>query len=127
MLDKVIHVLIPSKDHRSVHLVLLDRGYLGLVKEKNVELSNLIQLMRQLGDTFLGTIKDSFKYPFYVVEVNEDGKSEVNTRAVMQLYDMRTSWTAISRGPKCPHDIVQTSAFGHGQGKNRAARSYESF
>ena len=122
MIEKVILFLIPSEEHRSLHTFFIDRGYLELAKQQNVDVSNLIQIMRSLGVKFLGTIKDSFKYAFYFVEVNEDGKSEINKRAVMQLYGMRTSWTAISRLPNRPHDVVQASAFGHGQGKNRAAR-----
>jgi hypothetical protein len=122
MLEKVILFLIPSEEHRPLHAFFIDRGYLELAKEQNVDVSNLIQIMRRLGVKFLGTIKDSFKYPFYFVEVNEDGKSQVNKRAVMQLYGMRNSWTATTRDSKRPHDIVQASAFRHGQGKNRAAR-----
>ena len=78
--------------------------------------------MRDLGVRFLGTVKNSLKFPFYFVEVNESGKSCINQRAVVQLHGMRNSWTATSRNPKKKHDVIQASAFRHGQGKARAAR-----
>lgn len=85
-------------------------------------MSNLIQIIRELLARFLGTVKDSLKYPFYFVELNEDGKTSVNGRAVMQLYGMRTSLTAIYSNPKKPHDKIQATVLRHGQGKTRAAR-----
>lgn len=78
--------------------------------------------MRDLGVKFLGTIKNSLKYPFYFIEINENGKPSIDGRAVIQLYGMRSSWTATSRNPKKNHDVIQASAFRHGQGKVRAAR-----
>ena len=122
MLTDCIKKLIPNREHRPHHVFFVNRGYLELAKEQGVDISNLIQQMRILGVCFLGTAKNSLKYPFYFVELNEDDTASMNGRAIMQLYVMRNAWTAISRNPQQPHDIIQAFVFSHGQGKTCAAR-----
>lgn len=82
MLRKTIIDLIPQKEMRPMHAFFIDRGYLELAKEQEIDVTNLIQIMRELAVAvrFLGTVKNSLKYPFYFVEVNEDGKTAVNKR-----------------------------------------------
>ena len=87
-----------------------------------MDVSNLIQVMRDLGVRFLGTVKYSLKFPFYFIEINENGKPSINGRAVIQLHGMRSVWFATSRNSQKKHDVIQASAFRHGQGKARAAR-----
>lgn len=97
MLRDCIEKLIPNKEHRPLHTFFIDRGYLELAKQQDVDVFNLIQVMRELGVRFLGTVKNLLKYPFYFVKINEDGKTSINGRAVTQLYGMRTALTATSR------------------------------
>mmetsp|Transcript_56501 Transcript_56501/g.120008 ORF Transcript_56501/g.120008 Transcript_56501/m.120008 type:complete len:178 (+) Transcript_56501:1161-1694(+) len=122
MLKRTIEQLIPNLEHRPTHAFFIDRGYLQLAQEQDVDVSNIIQILRDMGVKFLGTIKDSFKYPFYFVEVNEEGKTAVNNRAVVQTYGMRDVFAAISRHPTRRHYVVLASAYRFGQGKSRAAR-----
>jgi hypothetical protein len=44
-----------------------------------------IQVMGDMGVKFLGTVKKSLKYPSYFIEINENGKSLIDGRAVIQL------------------------------------------
>ena len=103
-----------------MHVIFLDHRYLELAKEQDMDDSNLIQIMREIGAKFLGTIKDSFKYLFDSVEVTEEGKTTVNKRAVMQLYGISKLWTTTSCYPVRACDLVQASAFRYSQGKNQS-------
>lgn len=122
MLPKTINDLMPHRDIRPLHGFFIDRGYLELAKEQHVDISNLIQIMREMGVKFLGTVKNSLKYPFYFVEVTEDGKTEINKRAVVQTYRMRNTWNATSKSATQSHDVIQATVMRHGGGKTRAAR-----
>ena len=97
MLRQTIKELIPEEAMRPTHGFFIDRGYLELAKEQEVEVTNLIQMMREMGVKFLGTVKESLKFPYYFVEVNGDGKTVKNDRLVVQLYGMRHVWRATSR------------------------------
>ena len=88
MLTDCIKKLIPNREHRPLHAFFIDRRYFELAKEQGADILNLIQQMRILGVRFLGTIKNSLKYPFHFVELNEDSKTSINGRAIMQLCGM---------------------------------------
>eukprot|EP00984_Skeletonema_dohrnii_P012472 scaffold5064_cov67-Skeletonema_dohrnii-CCMP3373.AAC.2 len=82
MLRDTIRKLCPNRALRlrSTMGLFLDRGYLHLAKAQEVDITNLIQIICEEDCKFLGTVKDSAKFPFYFVEVNEDGKTVANKR-----------------------------------------------
>ena len=119
MLRDTIRKLCPNKALRSSMGLFLDRGYLELVKEQEVNITNLIQIICEENCKFLGTVKDSAKFPFYFVEINEDGKTVANKRLKLQMYGHRSFWTARSKNAG---KTIQASVLRHGAGKKRGAR-----
>ena len=57
-----------------------------LAKLQDVNITNLIQIMLHMKVKFLGTVKDSFMFPFHLVDVNEDGIKEQGGRLVTEMY-----------------------------------------
>ena len=64
MLKEAIQKLCPNPSQRSNLCLFLDRGYLELAKAQEVDITNLIQIICDLDCKFLGTVKDSAKFPF---------------------------------------------------------------
>ena len=119
MLRKTIHKLCPNAAQRSTMGLFLDRGYLDLAKAQEVDITNLIQIICEENCKFLGTVKNSAKFPFVFVDINEDGKTVANKRAKIQMVGKRSFWKAYS---KKVGKTIQASVLRHGGGKKRAAR-----
>eukprot|EP00986_Skeletonema_menzelii_P016560 scaffold15054_cov74-Skeletonema_menzelii.AAC.1 len=119
MLKETIRKLCPNPAQRSNMCLFLDRGYLDLAKAQHEDVTNLIQIIGEMNCKFLGTVKDSAKFPFIFVEVNEDGKTVRNKRMMLQVYGRRSVWTARS---KSAGKTLQASVLRHGGGKKRGAR-----
>ena len=122
MLRNTIRSLCPDESLRPYIAFFIDRGYMELAKQQDVDVTNLIQIMREMGVKFLGTVKDSKSYPFYFVDVNEDGEVVKNDRVIAQMYGMRTNITAKQQASSRANDIIQASVLRHGFGKVRGAR-----
>ena len=120
MLKETIEKLCPNPSQRSNLCLFLDRGYLDLAKAQEVDITNLIQIICDLDCKFLGTVKDSAKFPFIFVEVNEDGKTVRNKRMMLQVYGRRSVWVA--RSKRSGGKTIQASVLRHGAGKKRGAR-----
>ncbi|KAL7459526.1 hypothetical protein ACHAWC_011246 [Mediolabrus comicus] len=119
MLRTAILQLCPDAALRQTLALFLDRGYLDLAKRQEVKVTNLIQIINDLGAKFLGTVKNSEKFPFQLVDVNEDGNIVVNKRAKLQMYGHRSFWTARST---MGGTAIQASVGRHGGGRMRGGR-----
>eukprot|EP00986_Skeletonema_menzelii_P000633 scaffold176_cov69-Skeletonema_menzelii.AAC.1 len=120
MLKETIKKLCPNEAQRSTLGLFLDRGYLELAKAQHVDVTNLIQIICNMNCKFLGTVKDSAKFPFIFVEVNEDGKTILKKRSKIQLRGQRTFWSACSKS--ATGKTMQASVLRHGAGKKRGAK-----
>ncbi|EJK70714.1 hypothetical protein THAOC_07905, partial [Thalassiosira oceanica] len=115
MLKTTIEVLCPNEQLRQELTFFIDRGYMELAKAQKVKVTNLIQVMETLKVKFLGTVKESASFPFYHVDVNEDGMKERGSRMVTQMYGQRSTFIA-KKGS------IQASSMRQGGGKVRAGR-----
>lgn len=107
MLRTAINHVSPSDQEglRALLAFFIDRGYMELAKQQNVAVTNLIQIMLEMKVKFLGTVKNTWSFPFQFVDINETGKTVQDNRYVVQTYGMRTNFVTHSR----PGNHVQAS------------------
>lgn len=76
----------------------MDRGYLEIARNQNVDdITNIIQYMLRLGVKFLGTVKNSTAFPFFIKDMNEKKRCNHKNKVVIQSYGTRSSFTAETR------------------------------
>ena len=96
MLHKAIYDISPTEQYafRSMLCLFIDCGYLELTHAQNVGVTNLIQIMEEKKVKFLGTIKNSKKMPFQIVDVCEGGKRTHNGKPIIQAYMTQSNFMA---------------------------------
>lgn len=121
MLRAAIAHMFPQGQELNRHLfaLFIDRGYMEFAKLQNMNVTNLVQILRELKVKFLSTMKNTAHFPFQVIERNEDGKTVQRKRLIVQQYGMRTNFIATQTQS---NSHVQASVMRHGKGKARVAR-----
>ena len=102
-----------SPAQRASHCFLLDRGYLKYAKAQNIDVTNLIQILKEENFKYHGTVQLNDKIPFKIVDIIEGSTvSPSNTKPIVQACGQRSRYVS-QRGED------QVSAMRHGATKVR--------